>query len=272
LRFEKRFNDSSTYDSYYCCNICGDFVKWVFDNKSIVKHLASESNVGSVKSIPSSVEDIRYKSMIISLRQYNSGACMDVVMIATQSNSTWRPQVICNSSIDQHVVEYDEEKSDPFNFKPETRDTLIGKIALGPTKIVAHRDDIFTGAIMCHSSQGIIFWRLNGNFLVGFNVVNIPGDSDFRLQPEDSSVALWQAIVLDRNSQGITSLVFGNGNSNSGNINVSCHNRVDDIVFKLSSPSAIIDTTQQELSVDTSYSVSEIPISGCVSQIQCKFC
>ncbi len=206
LGIKRRFRDSSYYDSYYCCNICGGDLLWVFDDTDVLLHRLSQSNVGDVK-VQAVNSSSRFSSMILSHRGNGSEACIDAVIMATQTNPKWRPRVICRSLHQQHIVEYDNSSIDPIYEEHNSYVALT--YSLYQSNIVPTRTDTFiTHFLVCRSFDNHITWAYNGSVEV-FNGRAKPGSKGFKLYPEDSTTALYEAIVLEKTPNEITSVLVG---------------------------------------------------------------
>ncbi len=205
LGIQRRFRDSSYYDSYYCCNICGGDLLWVFDDFHILLHRLSQSNVGDVE-VQAVNSSSRFSSMILSHRVKGSEACIDAVIIATQTNPEWRPRVICRSRHQQHIVEYDSSLIDPI-YEDHNSYVALTYSIMQPNIVPARTDTFITHFLVCRSFDNHITWTFNRSSVVVFNGRAEPGSKQFELYPEDSTTALYEAIVLEKTPNGITSVL-----------------------------------------------------------------
>ncbi len=204
LGIQRRFRDSSYYDSYYCCNICGGHLLWVFDGTDILLHWLSQSNVGNVE-VQAVNSSSRFSSMILSHRGSGSEACIDVVIIATQTNPEWRPRVICHSLYQDHIVEYDSSLIDPI-YEDHNSSVALTYSIMQPNIVPARTDTFITHFLVCRSFDDHITWTFNGSSVI-FNGRAKPGSNGLKLYPEDSTTALFEAIVLEKTPNGITSVL-----------------------------------------------------------------
>ena len=206
LGIQRRFRDSSYYDSYYCCNICGGDLLWLFDGTGILLHSVSQSNVGDVE-VQAVNSSSRFSSMILSHRGNGSEACIDAVIMATQTNPEWRPRVICRSRHQQHIVEYDSSLIDPI-YEDHNSYVALTYSIMQPNIVPARTDPFITHFLVCRSIDNHITWTFNGSSVV-FNGKSKPGSKGLKLYPEDPTTALYEAIVLDKTSNEITSVFVG---------------------------------------------------------------
>ncbi len=206
LGIQRRFRDSSYYDSYYCCNICGGNLLWLFDGTDILLHSVSQSNVGDVE-VQAVNSSSRFSSMILSHRGNGSEACIDAVIMATQTNPEWRPRVICRSLHQEHIVEYDNSLIDPI-YEDHNGSVALTYSIMQPNIVPARTDPFITHFLVCRSIDNHIIWIFNSSTVV-FNGRSKPGSKGLKLYPEDSTTSLYEAIVLEKTPNEITSVLVG---------------------------------------------------------------
>jgi len=161
---------------------------WLVDGNVELVHFASSSRVGSVESRPDTNTSSRYTSSVLSLRNTGNEICMDVVLIATQTQPDWRPDVRCRSSNEQHVIEYGVSMTAPL---PEIHNRSVTlRHSIDEYDIVSVGNNYTTTQILvCRSSSGRASWLRQRSFLTTFNGGNTPGNSVYVSM--DSSTVLW---------------------------------------------------------------------------------
>ncbi len=93
IGIHQRFN-TSIYDSYYCCNVCGGYLVWHVSNITVAAHV--DTMIGEL--ISPNISNIGYVSMILSVRS-NEETCTDSVLIVSQTESHYKPRVTCTTII-----------------------------------------------------------------------------------------------------------------------------------------------------------------------------
>ncbi len=236
---------------------------WLVDGKPEVVHFVASSRVGSNKFQPNT----NTGSTLLSLRNTSNGVCMDAVLIATQSQPDWRPEVICRGSREQHIAEYGDTMKTPL---PEIRDrSVVMKHAIDELDLISPGNNYSTQIIVCRSSSGKASWLKEGTFLTAFtNRNNIIGDYIFRVHPIDSSTVLWEAVVLEITKQHVTTALFYTADQyDVESYTISCTSDQDSANVNIPAMSTVSDvSTWQQLSSEGSTATSDaasIIVSSC---------
>ncbi len=224
---------------------------WLVDGNTELVHFVS-SSVGSTKIQPNTNTGIsRYTSTILSFRNNSNGVCMDAVLIATQSQPDWRPEVICRGSREQHIAEYGDTMKTPL---PEIRDrSVILKHAIDELDLILPGNKYATQILVCHSSSGKASWLKEGTVLTAFTNGSITGDFIFHLHPIDSSIVLWEAVVLEITEQHITTALFYTDQYDVGSYTISCTSDQDSALATVNilSTSTVVTSTNYYTELST---------------------
>ncbi len=167
---------------------------------------------------------------------------MDAVVIATQSQPDWRPEVICRGSTEQHIAEYGDTMKTPL---PEIRDRSVTlKHTIDELDLVSPVNIYSTQIVVCRSSSGKALWLKEGTFLTAFtNGFNIIGDYSYFVHPIDSSIVLWVAVVLEITEQHVTTALFYTDQYDVGSYIISCTSNQDSANINIPATSTVSDVS-----------------------------
>ncbi len=239
---------------------------WLVDGKPEVLHFVSSTSVGSNKYQPNmNTGSSRYTSTLLSFRNSSNGVCMDAVLIATQSQPDWRPEVICRGSREQYIAEYGDTMKTPL---PEIRDrSVIMRHPITEIDLISPGNNYATQIVVCRSSSGKVSWLKEGTFLTAFQNESITGDFIFHVHPIDSSIVLWEAIVLEKTEQHLTTALFYTDQDDVGSYPITCTSDQYSANVNIPATSTVSDvSTWQQLSSEGSTATSDaasIIVSSC---------
>ena len=239
--------NSNRVDGFYCCNSCGGSVQWMVNGIIVATNYRAEE-VGSVNFQTSDdATALNYASVILSKHLDDSEKCMDVVLIIVhfQENLTEpisQPRVACLGTRDAgdfDVVEYPSSLSDtpPINNK-----TVELKLSVNQRNIVVPGSDSVTQVLTCNSNETSQIWFIDTHSVTGFYGNDIAGRHEFVLHPDDSTVAIQEAILLVKRPEEISSVLILTTFNYTKPLQVTCASNSNYVSTKVQKPSLISST------------------------------
>ncbi len=190
---------------------------WLVNENTELVHLVASSSVGNVAFQADTNGRSRYASMILLLHNTNNTVCMGVAMVATQTQPDWRPDVKCRGSSEQYIIEYDVPMMAPLS-EIQNRSVTLRHAIDG--------DDIISNYVIhilvCRSSSDKAIWQKQGMFLAVINGNSVAGDAEYRVHPMDSSIVSWEAVVLEKTAQLVTTALLYTDRDDVGIVTISC--------------------------------------------------
>ena len=237
--------NSNRVDGFYNCNSCGGSIQWMVNDVIVAtNHRAKE--VGSVNFQTSdNATALNYASVILSKHSNDSEICMDVVLIITQANLTEDlPRVTCldtRDSEDFDVVEYPSSLSDTPSIK---NGSVELHLSINQLNIVVPGSNSVTQILTCNSNETKQTWFIDKQSIAGFNGNNIAGRHEFVLHPDDSTVAIQEAILLVKRPEEISSVLILTTFNYTKPLQFTCvsNSNYRYISTKLQKPSPILNT------------------------------
>ncbi len=193
---------------------------WLVNGNTELVHLEESSRVGKVVFQDDMNGRSRYTSMILSLRNTNNRVCMDVAMVATQSQPDWRPDVICQGSHEQYIIQYDVPMMDPLSEIQNRSVTL--RHAIDGDDIISTGNNYATHILVCRSHSNKAIWRKQRTFLAAFNGINQVGDAVHSVHTLDSSTVLSEAVLLEITAQLLTTALLYTVRDDVGTVTINC--------------------------------------------------
>ncbi len=232
LGIYQRFN-TSIYDSYYCCNVCGGLLVWQVNNVTAAAHV--DATIGRL--ISDSTANFNSVSMILSVRR-NEETCIDSVLIVSQTESNYAPNVTCTGN-SQCRVSY----SSSIEYTPESMSsgrTQMEQI-LDQNDIVYPNNSCATQILICQTNDMVLKWTREEIFVAGYTEADSPGVYNFSVHPLDSSIVQSLTAVLEMSANNIISVIIWTDFDSVGSFNVSCSSTMDKTTLLVNQPTFTTD-------------------------------
>ena len=167
---------------------------------------------------------------------------MDLVLIITQVNLTVEdlPRVTClgtRDSEDFDVVEYPSSLSDTPSIK---NGSVELHLSVNQLNIVVPGSNSVTQILTCNSNETKQTWFIDKQSVAGFNGNNNAGRHEFVLHPDNSTVTIQEAILLD--PEEIRSVLILTTFNYTIPLQVTCVSNSNYISTTLEKPSPILNT------------------------------
>ena len=245
--------NSNRADGFYYCNSCGGSIQWMVNEINVATNHHAEE-VGSVNFQTRSYDAtaLNYASIVLSKHSNNSETCMDVVLVITQANLTEDlPRVACLGTRDAEdfdIVEYPSSLSDT---PPIKNGTVELQLSVNQLNIVVPGSNSVTQILTCNSNESKQTWFIDKQSVAGFNGNHNPGRHEFDLHPDDSTVAMQEAILLVKRPEEISSVLILTTFNYTKPFQVTCVSNGNYVSTIIQKPSLILspelDTPNSEL-------------------------
>ena len=235
--------NSNRVDGFYCCNSCGGSILWMVNGVIVAANNHTEE-VGSVDFLTRSDDPtvLNYASIILSKHSNDSEICMDVVLIITHILEEDLPRVACVGTRDAEdfdVVEYPSSLSDTPSIK---NGSVEVQLSVNQLNIVVPGSNSVTQILTCNSNETRQSWFIDKYSVAGFNGNDIAGRHEFELHPDDSTVAVREAILLVKRPEEISSVLIITTFNYTTPLKVTCVSNSNYISITLQKPSPILNT------------------------------
>ncbi len=205
--------DEAIYDSYYCCNICGGFLSWIIDNEDVgvFQPGAREGTVSRVIS-----NDITYVALLLAKQNRTGMICVDSVLIATQTNRSWRPTVICQGLNTQVIIDSrHEENGVPYLNEGESN------------AMTSLNTSCNTQIIVCRRNDTVLSWSRDDVHIISLNRSDImmTNSHEFEVPSRAYQNVSYKALLLGGNGESLVSALFWVDFHLSGNLYITCDSR-----------------------------------------------
>ena len=218
-----RLYNSSYVDSYFTCHTCGRHgaMQWLVDSLDAGSHISSDQ-VGTVsfRNKPGDPTMLKFVSVILAEYMVNTSSCMDVLLIATQTDEEYQNnllRVTCRGSTQQDTISYLRRLSKPGT---SNKTVFLSHVVVSDANIVT-RNNLVTDILVGSTTESSLFWLRNQQPAGGFNGIHSAGDTEYRVQLNDLSVIFQETVLLVKRDQDITSILLLTDRSSS-NITVTC--------------------------------------------------
>ncbi len=249
LGMHQRFN-TAIYDSYYCCNVCGGQLVWHVNNVTAAIHV--NGIIGQL--ISHNTSNFNSVSMILSVRS-NEETCIDSVLIVSQTESNYAPEVTCTGN-SQCRVSY----SSCIEYTPVSMSsgrTQMEQI-LDQNDIVYPNNRCATQILICKTNDMVLKWTKEEIFVAGYTEADSPGVYKFRLHPLNSSIVQSLTAVLETSANNIISVIIWTDFDSVGSFNVSCSSTMDKTIALVNQPTfTTADNSDATLASTQAYSTQQ---------------
>ncbi len=260
--------DSTSYDFYYCCNICGGHLLWRVDSEDVGSYSTGTTPGSAIRQTSNTNSNIKYVSMILSVQNETTGDCIDSVLIATNTDSDWRPDVVCRGAHGQITVTYRNER-----YVSESRRADGAAIS----EVISLNTTCETQIIVCHSNDTVLSWSRNNRTITSFNESTIRGNFRFDVPPVRVGDEMYQALLLGVDSETLFSALFWTNFRSVESFNITCSSRMGSgpsLPINLPTTTAVsneistsnLDTTTEMIT----FSKSSVTAGGGIPLQHCK--
>ncbi len=249
LGINQRFN-TSIYDSYYCCNVCGGYLVWHVSNITVASH--GNTTIGEL--ISQKISNIGYVSMILSVRS-NEETCIDSVLIVSQTESNYAPEVTCTGNSQCRVPYSSSIEYTPVSMSSGR--TQMEQI-LDQNDIVYPNNSCATQILICQTNDMVLKWTREEMFVAGYTEADSPGVYNFSVHPLNSSIVQSLTVVLETSANNIISVIIWTDFDSVGSFNVSCSSTMNKTTVLVNQPTfTTADNSDATLASTQAYSTQQ---------------
>ncbi len=197
--------------------------------------IASHENGMNDKLISRNKSNIGYVSMILSVRR-NKETCIDSVLIISQTESNYKPRVICTTENNNSrcLVSYNSS----MEYRPVFKSSGCTQMEqlLDQNDIVYPNNSCATQILVCQSIDTVQMWTRDNMPVATFNEVDLPGKHNATIHPSISSVVQSLTAVLETSENNIISVIIWTDFDSVGSFNVSCSSTMDKTTLLVNQP------------------------------------
>ena len=220
-----RFGNSVLQDYFYRCRSCGKSLQWQVDGIDVVSHLATDT-IGQIRfRADRSNSDINYLSMLLSLRITNNEVCMTSLLLVTHLSGD-TPEVLCRGDSEPHQI-IDSMTSMAIDSVIKN-DVQMDYLLYNNYTIIRLGIEYITHIFMCNVNGTSLTWMVNGKPGGDFISEHDVATSAVR-RYHDALVYTEAALITNRHSKTLSSILVLSGNSSTKEFALSCRSDITEL-------------------------------------------
>ncbi len=206
---------------------------WHVNDDLIASHV--NGTIGEL--ISKHISNISYVSMILSVRS-NEETCTDSVLIVSQIESNYAPEVTCTGNFQCRVSYSSSIEYTPVSMSSGR--TQMEQI-LDQNDIVYPNNSCATQILICQTNDMVLKWTREEIFVAGFTEADSPGVYNFSVHRLDSSIVQSLTVVLEMSVNNIISVIIWTDFDSVGSFNVSCSSTMNKTTLLVNQPTFTTD-------------------------------
>ncbi len=221
---------------------------WQVNNVTAASHV--KGIIGEL--ISQNISNIGYVSMILSVRS-NEETCIESVLIVSQTESNYAPEVTCTGNAQCRVsysssIEYTPVSMSSGRTQMEQR--------LDQNDIVYPHNSCAIQILVCQSIDTVPMWTRDNMSVATFNEVDLPGKHQATIHPPISSVLQSLTVVLKTSANNIISVIIWTDFDSVGSFNVSCSSTMNKTTLLVNQPTfTTADNSDAAVASTQAYSI-----------------